>query len=722
MRILSFSRLTLIGLSLWPAQILAADTLSTDGVSTCLTGADIEVQKMHITYTKSTKQVVFDVSGTNAKEQNVTASLEVYAYGNEVYTKEFDPCGSDNHVAELCPVPSGTFSATGSQEIPDSFASQIPSIAFAIPDLDGQAKLQLKSKDDGKEVACIQSTLSNGKSMQIPGVSYAAAGVAGAALALSGLSAISAAGHPGAHSSSPGFGDVMGWFHTMATNGMLSVNYPTVYRSFSKNFGFSTGLIPWGQMQQSIDNFRQSTGGNLTEASYEFLRNATLEYGDGSSSNSSSKAKRGWNLVVGAVELAARDLSTSYDNSTSTNDTSDVTSDFKKTVSGIEAFAAQLTVPQANIFMTVLLIFAIVVAAIAVGILLVKVILELWALYGSFPKKLTDFRKDYWGIMARTITNLILILYSIWVLYCVYQLTNGDSWAVKVLAGVTLALFTGVLLFFGFRITHLARKYRKSEGDASSLYDNRDTWRKYSLFYDNYKKDYWWLFVPVIVYMFAKGCIIAAGNGHGLVQSAGQLIVEALMLALLLWNRPYVGRSGQWINISIQVVRVLSVACVLIFVEELGLSQTTKTVTGIVLIVVQSVLTGILAILIATNTIIHCCRENPHAKRRKEAEKLDRDMDDLTPLDARESLLMDHPPRKDYAEMNKFNFTGPYEPYRDQHEPTSRHSATGSTDRLVDPSYGQDERNGRSPSRLSRESRGSPDGRKATTPGYGFAY
>ena len=58
---------------------------------------------MHITYTKSTKQVVFDVSGTNAKEQNVTASLEVYAYGNEVYTKEFDPCSSDNHVAELCP-------------------------------------------------------------------------------------------------------------------------------------------------------------------------------------------------------------------------------------------------------------------------------------------------------------------------------------------------------------------------------------------------------------------------------------------------------------------------------------------------------------------------------------------------------------------------------------------------------------------------------------------
>ncbi|KNG82359.1 hypothetical protein ANOM_009731 [Aspergillus nomiae NRRL 13137] len=656
----SISELTLIALGLCSVHVLAADTLSTNGISTCLTGAEIQVQKLDVTYTRSTRVVVFDVAGTNAKQQNVTASLSVYAYGNEIYSKSFDPCGSENHVEELCPVPSGVFQATGSQQIPESFASQIPAIAFAIPDLDGQVKLELKSKDDIHKVACIETQLSNGKSAQMPSVTYAAAGVAGAALAMSGLSAIGAAGHPGAASSSPGFGDVMGWFHSMATNGMLSVSYPAVYRSFTKNFAFSTGLIPWGQMQQSIDNFRKSTGGNLTENSYDFLRNATLEFSNGSSTDTSSKVKRGFNLIVGAADLTIRDVSTSYSaNSTSGDEASDDT--VKKVVSGIEAWAEQLTIPQANIFMTCLLIFAIVIAAITVGILLLKVILELWALYGSFPAKLTNFRKDYWGLLARTITNLILLLYGIWVLYCVYQLTGGDSWAAKVLAVVTLVIFTGVLIFFSLRIWYMARKYKASQGDASGLYEDTETWRKYSLFYDNYKKDYWWLFVPAIVYMFVKGVIIAAGNGHGLVQSAGQLIVEALMLALLLWYRPYVAKSSQWINISIQVVRVLSVACVLIFVEELGLSQTTKTVTGIVLIVVQSALTGILAILIAANAIILCVRENPHAKRRREAKKMNRDIDDLTPLDARESLLMENPPRKEYTEMSKFNFTGPYE-------------------------------------------------------------
>jgi hypothetical protein len=111
------------------------------------------------------------------------------------------------------------------------------------------------------------------------------------------------------------------------------------------------------------------------------------------------------------------------------------------------------------------------------------------------------------------------------------------------------------------------------------------------------------------------------------------------VLGLLIWNRPFERRSGNVINIFIQVVRALSVVCILVFVEELGIAQTTQTVTGVVLIAVQSALTAVLAILIAVNAIIMCCRENPHRKRRKEAEKLNRD--NLTPLDARNSLLMD---------------------------------------------------------------------------------
>lgn len=283
-------------------------------------------------------------------------------------------------------------------------------------------------------------------------------------------------------------------------------------------------------------------------------------------------------------------------------------------------------------------------------------------------------------------------------------------------------VFTAILGFFTFRIWRLANKYKKSEGDVSGLYENKETWRKYSLFYDNYKKGYWWLFLPAIVYMFAKGCVLAAGDGHGLVQTSGQLIIESLMLILLLWSRPYEKKSGNWINIIIQVVRVVSVICILVFVEELGISQSTKTITGVVLIAVQSSLTGILAILIAVNAIITCVRENPHRRRRKDAgkfssanipsrstsnartEKLNRDLDNLTPLDARNSLLMEPTQYKSGArEISNYNAPGPYEPYRDQPTKFERFGPRESQENLVASSASMGQQHSRS---ISRESGG----------------
>lgn len=92
----------LLGLGAVP-QALAADTLSTDGFHLCMADSDIQVTNLDVSYTRSSKNVVFDVAGTNSKEQEVIATLEVTAYGNEIYSKTFDPCGSEIHVAKLCP-------------------------------------------------------------------------------------------------------------------------------------------------------------------------------------------------------------------------------------------------------------------------------------------------------------------------------------------------------------------------------------------------------------------------------------------------------------------------------------------------------------------------------------------------------------------------------------------------------------------------------------------
>ena len=302
-------------------------------------------------------------------------------------------------------------------------------------------------------------------------------------------------------------------------NGMFSVNYPPVYRSFTQNFAFSTGLVPWGQLQRSIDDFRGVTGGNLTASSVQKLMGTTLVFPDGTTAPGNSSLLKVKRAMEGFAILAKRQVETSVGEA----DDDDEMGAISETVSGIKAYVQQLSIPESNTFMTVLLVVAIVIAAVTAGILLVKVVLEFWALFGNFPPSLTGFRKHYWGSIGRTITTLILLLYGIWVLYCVVQFTQGDSWAARALAGVTLAIFTGVLAFFSWKIWSTARKLKRAEGDASALYEDKEIWVKYSLFYESYKKNCWWIFVPTIVYLFSKGFVLAVTDGSGRAQTASMI-------------------------------------------------------------------------------------------------------------------------------------------------------------------------------------------------------
>ncbi|KAF8464394.1 hypothetical protein BDZ91DRAFT_660122 [Kalaharituber pfeilii] len=617
--------------TLGPQQVLGGDILTTDGFSTCLDTDSVKIHKLQIKYDRSTNLVTFDVAGSSLKTQNVTAVLKVTAYGRLIDEKKFDPCKEG--IEFLCPVPEGRFSANDTLVMPEQFASQIPAIAFQVPDLDGMARLELLTPE-GDTVACVESVVNNGKTANQPAVSYVTAGIAAAALALSAISAVGAAGAGGSSvGASPNFGDVMFWFQSVATNGMLSVDYPPVYRSFAKNFAWSTGLVEWTQVQKGIDSFREATGGNITEMSVEYLMNATLVY-----------TRNGVDIISNTKRsletfLYPRQEKINFDHSNVTESEPEENSKIMHYVNGIEAYVEELKIPSANTFMTVLLIFAIVIAALAALILLFKVILEVWALFASFPKRLTGFRKRYWGFLAATIVRIILILYGTWTLYCLYQFTRGDSWAAHLLAAITLVVFTGILGFFVVKIFLVARRVKKLEGNPEGLFLNKPYMRRYGLFYDQFKSQFWWIFLPLILYAFMKAAFIALGDGHGLIQAAGQLGCELILLILLLWSRPFNTRSGNVLNIIISVVRVLSVVCLLVFVHELGIAADAKTVTGVALIAIQSTLTAVLAILLAINAIVIMCKDNPYEKRRKELEK-QREADNLTPLDPRNSLLL----------------------------------------------------------------------------------
>jgi hypothetical protein len=105
----TLSAISLLLLGSLSGKALAGQVLTTSGFSTCLTSSDITVQKLDITYDNDAKTVTFDVAGTSARSMNVTAVLNVTAYGKQVYQNSFNPCDTATFVSQLCPGKFGTY-------------------------------------------------------------------------------------------------------------------------------------------------------------------------------------------------------------------------------------------------------------------------------------------------------------------------------------------------------------------------------------------------------------------------------------------------------------------------------------------------------------------------------------------------------------------------------------------------------------------------------------
>lgn len=99
----TLSTLSLVLIGTLPGRVLAGQTLTTTGFTSCLADSDISVQKMAVTYDNTAKTVTFDVAGSSTKSQNVTAEINVTAYGISVYSNSFNPCDSTTFVEQLCP-------------------------------------------------------------------------------------------------------------------------------------------------------------------------------------------------------------------------------------------------------------------------------------------------------------------------------------------------------------------------------------------------------------------------------------------------------------------------------------------------------------------------------------------------------------------------------------------------------------------------------------------
>ena len=196
---------------------------------------------------------------------NVTANVFLNVYGTKPFNMTIDLC--DILKGALCPLPMYNFTGADSIQLPASLniAQRIPNIAFKIPDLEGVAQLTLTEAQTGEIKACVQVTLSNGRSARQEAVSWTTAMVA--------LFTFLAAGAFSIFSPKSILPfrllDLIYLYQSIATSALLSLNYPSVYLSFALNFAWALGLISSADspIQFAIARMRHSTGGQMSDIS-----------------------------------------------------------------------------------------------------------------------------------------------------------------------------------------------------------------------------------------------------------------------------------------------------------------------------------------------------------------------------------------------------------------------------------------------------------------------
>lgn len=191
----------------------------------------------------------------------MSANLFVNVYGMHPFNLTLDLC-SLAHGA-LCPLPMYNF--IGEDSIPLSryldLSSYVPVIAYKVPDLEAFVQLTLVEVGTGDVKACVQATLSNGWTTHEPGVEWAT----GAVAFLAFVSALWQSRNP--DSVAPHrFLDIVYLFQAIAASGLLNLNYPIVYRSFTFNFRWALGFFFPPSVQMAIDVMRNRTGGHPDDA------------------------------------------------------------------------------------------------------------------------------------------------------------------------------------------------------------------------------------------------------------------------------------------------------------------------------------------------------------------------------------------------------------------------------------------------------------------------
>lgn len=383
--------------------VMAERIIESNSLVSCQENSGFSASLFDVTFTPDNGSLAFNVVAITTISGNVTAEIDVTAYGYTAVKRTINPC--ELNLSGLCPLSPGQINIESNIVIPSSIVSIIPGIAYSIPDLDGVVQIKIYNSNTGAQLACVQAALSNGKTVYQKGVGWATAVIAGLALLVSAL--VSGLGHSNtaAHVAANAL-SLFGFMQTQAFFGMTAVHLPPIVSSWTQNFQWSMGIIHIGFIQDIATWYQRATGGTPSTVL------STL------STTSVNVQKRSLDVVSKSVAvvpraakyLAEQGLSAMVKRSNADNTNSETLRTI--TVRGIDRVGFRADIELTNIFMTGYIFFVIFVMFVIIGVVAFKWILEGFARTGHMKSdKFQDFRNGWSTVLKGILFRIVSLLH-----------------------------------------------------------------------------------------------------------------------------------------------------------------------------------------------------------------------------------------------------------------------------------------------------------------------
>ncbi|KAH6845071.1 hypothetical protein B0I37DRAFT_416632 [Chaetomium sp. MPI-CAGE-AT-0009] len=595
----------------------AAPAGGSNSLNACQENSGFTASLFKVVFTPNNHTANVDIVAVSSVQGSVIFDVSISAYGYEIIKKQVDPC--DAGLAGLCPMTAGKIPLNFNLNVGAEALAQIPSIAYTFPDLDATVKVFINMTDGpeaGKSVACVEADISNGKTVDLLGVKWATAIVAGLALVssaiVSGLGHQNAAAHVAANALS-----LFGYFQAQAMLGLTAVPLPPVVMSWTQDFQWSMGIIHVEFMQDVFTWYQRATGGtpstifdSLTTVSVQVEKRA-IEFGMGLAKRSLAMMPRTISEPMSAI--MKRELIKRGNIQTSSG---------SYIVYGIQRAAFRAGIESTNLFMTGLVFFCLLVIITCGSVAAFKGMLELGAKKKFIPgDKFLEFRNGWLTVLKGILFRLTLIGFPQMTILCLWEFTQKDSAAEVVLAVFFLFGMAITLGWAAFKVIMIARRsVMMHHNPAYILFSDPQALNKWGFLYVQFRASAYYFIVPVLGYTLVKAMFVAFAQGNGttpgkgVVQAVGFILIEAAALIAASVLRPWMDKKTNSFNIAICAMNFVNSIFLLIFTEVFNQPPLVTGVVGLVLWIANAVFALILLLMLIVSTIFVFFRENPDGR------------------------------------------------------------------------------------------------------------